>query len=334
MTQVSHFAAMSRSSRTARAMCTVLLLFCGLSPASGQSEWPTRSITLIVPTAPGSGADALARIVAPALQKALGQPVVVDNRAGANSQLGARAASLAAPDGYTLFLGSATTHAVNPSLYGSALTYKPQDLEPVALLGAGPALWLVSATIPVTTVNGYVEWAQKNTSNPSCAYGNSVGQVACELVRQRIGAQGQSVPYRSTPQALTDLAGGIVTSAFADVPAALPYIQSGKVKVLAVAHTDRLSVLSSSPTMTDLAHPSLQVLSWTGVFVPKGTPQSIQKRINALVEAINNTPEGKAQLARTGGVQLPGDIAYVRGFVSQEASRWQAYIRETGIKPE
>jgi tripartite-type tricarboxylate transporter receptor subunit TctC len=313
-----------------------LLIAAAIQPSAAQdhSAWPQRALTLIVPTAPGSGADALARIVAPALNRALGQTVVVDNRVGANSQIGAQAAARAAPDGYTLFMGSATTHAVNPSLYGARLTYAPADLDIVATVGAGPALWLVSTQVGASNAKEYVAWAQRNPDKASCAYGNSVGQVGCELFRQRLGAAGQQVPYRSTPQALNDLAAGIVTSAFADAAVAMPLLQSGKIKAIAVAHTERLAVLPDTPTTRELGHAELQFLAWTGLFVPRGTPAGIQQRLNAAVVAANATPEAQAQLARSGGVQMPGDIAQARQFVQAEALRWQAFIRESGVKPE
>jgi len=302
--------------------------------ARAERVWPDRPITLVVPTAPGSGADVLARIVAPVLQQALGQPVVVDNRAGANSQLGATAAARAAPDGYTLFLGSATTHAVNPSLYGAQLGYRPGDLEVFATVGAGPVLWLVSTSVGQDTAQGFAAWTRKNDATASCAYGNSVGQVACQLFRLRLGVEGQAVPYRSTPQALNDLAAGFVSSAFADAAVAMPYLQSGKIKALAVAHSERLSVLPDVPTTRELGQPDLQLLAWSGVFAPRGTPLPVLQRLNALVVAANATPQAQAQLARTGGVQLPGDITSARDFVAREAARWRDFVRESGVKPD
>jgi tripartite-type tricarboxylate transporter receptor subunit TctC len=315
-------------------MCAALWALHWPLAAMAQEAWPARAITVVVPTAPGSGADALARIVAPTLQRGLGQPIVIDNRPGANSLIGAQAAARAPADGYTLFLGSATTHAVNPSLYGSRLGYAPGDLEIVATIGAGPVLWLVpsNASAPASTRSAID--TMRATANANCAYGNSVGQVACALVAKRLGLTWLGVPYRSTPQALNDAAAGLVTAVFADAAVAMPYVTAGKLRVLAVAYTERLSVLPGAPTLDELGHADIHLLAWSGLFVPRGTPAGVQERLNRLVASANDEPAAKAQLARSGGVQLPGDIAAARAFAAREAARWVRYVGETGVKPE
>jgi tripartite-type tricarboxylate transporter receptor subunit TctC len=172
------------------------------------------------------------------------------------------------------------------------------------------------------------------TANANCAYGNSVGQVACALVAKRLGLTWLGVPYRSTPQALNDAAAGLVTAVFADAAVAMPYVTAGKLRVLAVAYTERLSVLPGVPTLDELGHADIHLLAWSGLFVPRGTPAGVQERLNRLVASANDEPAAKAQLARSGGVQLPGDIAAARAFAAREAARWVRYVGETGVKPE
>jgi tripartite-type tricarboxylate transporter receptor subunit TctC len=297
-------------------------------------EWPDRPITLVVPAAAGSGADTLARVLAAALSKSLGQTVVVDNRAGANGALGAQAAARSAADGYTLFLGSATTHAVNPALYGARLAYRPDELDAVATTGAGPVLWLVSSASRARTVAEYQAWVRANPAAATCAHGNSVGQVACALFGRRFGTESLSVPYRSTPQALNDLAGGQVSSAFADTAVAMPLIESGHLRAIAVAQAERTPILPNVPSMRELGHPDLQMLAWTALFVPRGTPEDVRRRLNHASVAALSTPEAQAQHRRSGGVQLPYNVEQTTAFVRREAANWQAFLREAPLPVE
>jgi tripartite-type tricarboxylate transporter receptor subunit TctC len=298
------------------------------------ATWPTRPITLIVPSAAGSGADALARMLAVEMQRALGQPVVVDNRAGANSIIGAQAATRAEADGYTLFLGSATTQSVNPAFYGKKLEYDIDKLDVVATIGAGPILWLVNASVPAKTPAQLLQWGLKNSERANCASGNTVGQVACELGVRQANQAAVIAPYRSTPQALNDAAAGFVSVVFADIPPALPLIKSGKLKVFAVAHSARVSIFPDVPTTKELGFVNFEMLAWTALFTPKGVDKTIQTKLNRAVNQFLATPAAKKFQIDTGGLQIEGDMASAQKFVEADRLRWQQFITRTGVKPE
>jgi len=309
-------------------------LFCQASIVTHAATWPTRPITLIVPSAAGSGADALARMMAVEMQRSLGQPVVVDNRAGANSIIGTQAAIRAEADGYTLFLGSATTQSVNPAFYGRKLKYDVGKLDVVATIGAGPILWLVNATVPAKTPAQLLQWGLKNPDRANCASGNTVGQVACELGVRQANPAAIIAPYRSTPQALNDAAAGFVSVVFSDIPPALPLIKSGKLKVFAVAHNARVSILSDVPTTKELGFTDFEMLAWTALFTPKGVDKLIQEKLNRAVNQFLATPAAKQFQVDTGGLQMKGDIASAQKFIASDRLRWQQLIARSGVKPD
>jgi len=256
-----------------------VLLF---QPAMAQ-EWPTRPLRLIVPFSPGGGNDTVARAVANQLTSSLGQPVVVENRAGAGGVIGADMAAKAAPDGYTMFLGGVGSLAVNPHIVPKISYDALKDFIPVVLLASAPSVVAVSPKVPFKTVQEMTAYAKANPGRINFASnGNgSSAHIATALYETMAGVDMTHVPYKGLAPAMTDLMSGQVDIMFSSVVAITPQIKSGKLRALAVTSAKRSALLPDLPTLSELGLTGYEAGSWYGLLVPAGTPEAIVRRLNA-----------------------------------------------------
>jgi tripartite-type tricarboxylate transporter receptor subunit TctC len=315
----------------------VALAVMGLTAITSTAQtFPSKPLKLVVPYAAGGSTDQLARAIAEPLGRALGQPVVVENKPGGNTIIGADAVAKSAPDGYTLFMGSSASLAVNPLLY-SKLPYDPSaDFAGVSMLAASPLVMVVPASLPVTNVKEFVELAKRR---PDALNFASVGNgnplhLAGELFKVATGIEMTHVPYNGSAPALTALMGNQVQVMFDVVLTSNPHIQSGKLRALALTGTNRLALLPNVPTIAGSGYPGYEAGIWFAMVAPKATPPAIVARLNAEVTKILAQPDMKARFDGLALELIPGPSEEVTKYAQREQARWGRLIRDKGIRLE
>jgi tripartite-type tricarboxylate transporter receptor subunit TctC len=306
-------------------------LFAGGVQAQG---YPTRPVSLVVPYPPGGSADILARLVGQKLGERLGQPVVVENKAGAGTAIGAKAVAQAAPDGYTLLLGTVSSQAINPAMH--KVGYDPlKDFVPVAPLAAIPFVFIANPAVPVRSVADVIAMAKAQPGKLSYASAGpgTSNHLAGELLAGRAGIQLLHVPYKGSAPALTDVVGGQVPLMFDLITTTLPMLQSGKVKALAVTSRTRSALLPDVPTVAEAGVPDYEVSAWFGVFAPAGTPPAAVTRLNAELTSIVQSPEMQKRLRDMGAEPETGTPESYARYVRDEAQKWSAVVRQAGLAP-
>lgn len=317
--------------RTGAAFSASLLL---AAAAHAQVSWPQRAITVVVPFGTGSGSDLGSRILAKDLAQELGVTVVVDNKPGANGAIGAKTVAKAAPDGYTLLVGSGTTNAVNYAYFGPRLGYKPEAFKAVGGMGFSALSLYVSTDAPWQSLADLVAAAKKQPGTFSCGSGNSVTQVACAVFKKRAGIDSVNAPYKSNSQSLTDLAGGQLSYAFSDASAAQILVDGKRVRPLAVAAEKRAEAMPDVPTFAEQGFDDFVFTGWTAVFAPAGTPGPIVNKLNEMVRRSNNGAEATALRKHSGSGLLDFDTAAAQQYVDAEVRRWTAYVKDANVKVE
>ena len=302
-------------------------------PAAAQ-DFPSKPITLVVPFGPGSGTDQMARLYAKALGDEAKVSVVVDNKGGASGFIAAQHVAKAAPDGYTLMMTTNTTHAANEHLY-KKLPYDPvKDFAPIGLLSTGQMLLLVRPDSPYKSLADLLAAAKKAPGKIDFGSGSSSSQVAGYLLQQMAHVDMLNVPYRSNPQAITDLIGGGFAFMFADAPTALPQVQGGKLRALAASSGKRLASLPDVPTVAEAGVKGYDMSYWFAAYAPAGTPPAVIAKLNQMFAKASATEEVKASLARTSGVLALGTPEGLAQFQAAESKKWGEVIRAAGIEAQ
>lgn len=301
--------------------------------ASAAEPYPSKPIRVVVPFAAGSATDSVARILGQELAQRLGQNVVVENRPGANGQLAAAFVAKSAPDGYTLLMGSNTTHAANPHLYRT-LPYDPiRDFEPIARIGTLPFMLVVTASLPVDSTAQLIAYAKSHPGALAYATANSTSLVGAETINVTAGTDLLRVPYKSSPEAILDLTAGRVQVMVADFVTATPQVKAGKLKVLAVVTAKRSSLLPGVPPIADTLK-GFHLTSWPGLFAPAGTPQPIVARLASETLVIVARPEIQQRLAVLGFEVDPLGPEQFALYVREQIAYWGKLVRAARIEPE
>jgi tripartite-type tricarboxylate transporter receptor subunit TctC len=309
-----------------------LLLAPIAAPALAQADWPARPLRIIVPFPPGGVTDLLGRLVADVLSTTLRQPVQVENLAGGGTVVGARAAAAAAPDGYTLLLATSTTLAVNPALH-RALPYDPiRDFAPVALLATVPFVLVVRAADGPADLDALL--AEAGARPGALPYGSAGSgtphHLGMELLASMAGVRLNHVPYRGSAAALTDLLGGRVRAMVVDLAPALPQIQSGALRPLAVTTRRPLPELPGVPTVAAAGLPGYEMGAWQGLLAPAGTPPAIIARLAEAVMGSLGTVEGRRRLEALSLVPMLEGPEGFAAFLPNEIARWAPIVRASG----
>jgi len=312
----------------------VLLAGAVLSGAAVQADaaYPARPLTFVVPYPAGGSADILARAIGQQLGERLGQPVVVDNRAGAGTAIGAKAVASAAPDGYTLLLGTVSSQAINPAM--NKVGYDPvHDFAPVAPLASIPFVLVAHPSVPARNVQELVAMARAEPGRLSYASAGpgTSNHLAGELLASAAQVRLLHVPYKGSAPALNDVVAGHVPVMFDLQATALPYVQSGRLKALAVTGKARSALLPEVPTVAEGGWPDYEVSAWFGVFAPAGTPPAIVQRLNAALTAVVQTPEMQKRLHDLGAEPETGAVEAYARHVREEADRWTGVVRRAGL---
>ena len=301
------------------------------APAAAEAQtWPDKPIRFIVPSPPGGGTDSLTRLLANKLGETLKWQMVVDNRPGAGGNLGLDIAAKAAPDGYTLVMGESSNLAINPYLY-KKLPFDPaKDVVPVALLGTVPLVLVVSASAPFESLQALVETAKKKQLTFASSGNGTVGHLVGEMWKRAVAADMMHVPYKGAGPVMIDLVGGQVDLHFASLPAALPLIESGKLRALAKTTATRLAALPNVPTLIETGYPGFDYYVFYGVLAPAGTPPGIVARLNTEIDRAIAAPDMGKSLAERGVDVRGGTAAQFDAFLVRERAKWERAVKESG----
>jgi tripartite-type tricarboxylate transporter receptor subunit TctC len=317
----------------AAAIAAAAIAFSSPTPAQ---DYPTRSISLVVPYPAGGGVDAMARVVAEKLTTALGQQVVVDNRAGGSGLLGTRAFIKSTPDGYTLFLGHTGSISINPSLYANAGFDPRKDFAPVGLIASMPVALLAHPSFPAKTIGEVVTIAKKEGSkfNIGTSAVGTGGYLSAELFKAVTGVDAAIIPYKGTGQVMNDLLGNHVPIAFGVLPPALGNLQAGTLRAIAVLSPTRFSLLPDVPTADESGMPGFESVLHYGLLAPAGTPRPIIERLNAALRALVETPEVKQRILAEGGDPLTSTPEEYAKDIDREETKWGTLVRKLNLKVE
>jgi len=322
---------------------TLAILFAavfGAAAASAQdaAKYPTQTIRIVVPFAPGGASDFVARLIQPGLSQALGQQVVIENRAGAAGNVGMDVAARGAPDGYTIFLGNVGTISINPSMFPD-LTVKPErDFIPVTIVADTPGILIANPKFPPNTAKELVEYAKARPGKINFASpgSGSLNRLEMEVFRLNAGLDMNHVPYKGgAGPAVTDIMGGHVELMFTTISSAIQHVKGGKLKALGVTTKARLAALPDVPTLLELGFPANVSSSWQGVLVPAGTPRPIVEKIHAaLVKAVAD-PKVVERMAEAGVIATTNKSPEeFKAYLAEDAKKWREVIDRTGAKPE
>ncbi len=326
--------------RRAAWMMGLGVLACGLfgaaAPAVAQGDYPTKTVTLVVPYPPGGGVDVLARVIAEKLAGILGQQVIVDNRVGGSGLVGTRATIRSAPDGYTLFLGHTGSISINPSLYANSGFDPRKDFTPIGLFASMPVALLAHPSFAPKTIGEVVEFAKKEGGKMNIGT-SAVGTgsyLSAELFKSMAGVQATIVPYKGTAQLMNDLLGGHVPIAFGVLPPAMGNLGAGTLRGIAMLDRQRFSMLPNIPTAHESGLPGFESVLHYGLLAPAGLPRPIVVKLNAAMKSIAMTDEVKKRINNEGGDPLTSTPEEYAADIDQEERKWSALIKKLNLKVE
>ena len=311
-----------------------LIAFALAGPALAQ-DFPNKPIKLIVPFPAGGPNDIIARAVGQRMSELLGQPVLIDNRAGAGGILGTDAVAKAEPDGYTIALTSAGALAISTSLQ-EKVPYDPlKDFAHVSLVAKVPELLVVATSVPVSDMRELVALATSKPGQLNFASSGpgSMPHLAGELLKLTARIDIVHVPYRGAAPAVNDLLGQQVQMVFLDLPVLLPQVQAGKLKAIAIGSTERAPALKDVPTTAEVGMPQIQAENWYGMVAPRGTPPAVVAKLHQAVVDASRTPEVKEKLGSQGAILIAGKPEEFAAYIESEIAKWAKVVQAAGIKP-
>ncbi|WP_158238258.1 Bug family tripartite tricarboxylate transporter substrate binding protein [Pollutimonas nitritireducens] len=315
------------------------LMFAGTALAANQvaphENYPEKPIRVILPFSPGSGTDIITRILGEEMRKSLGQPIIVESRAGANGFIAAEAAARAPADGYTLFITTNTTHSTNPSLF-KTLPYDPvKDFEPIGAIVRPYYTFIVNNDVPATTLSELITYLKKSEGKTNFGWSATVSQLSTMAFLDRIGAESNGIPYKSSPQVMTDLIGGRLQFTIQDIATAMPNVTAGRVRALAVTSPARSAKMPDVPTLAEAGIPEFAVEAWVGMFAPAGVPKPVIDRLSKSLQAALADPKVAAQMEACCMFPVfkttPEEFS---DYLKKDRALWAGRIKEAGIEPQ
>jgi len=306
-----------------------------LGAEAGQAQaWPSKPLRWFIPFPPGGGTDVMSRVIAQKLSERLGQPVVVENRAGSGGTIGLEAAARAPADGYNVVMGQAANLAVAPALY-KKLPYDPvKDFAPVTNAVSAPLVLVVNPALPVKTVKELAALARARPDQ--LTFGSPGNGTAGHLAGEqfKIAAKGRMthIPYKGNVPAMTDVLGGQISMLFSTIPPVLGQVRTGRLRAIAATGADRAAVLPAVPTMVESGLPAFVLVNWWGVLAPAGTPPDIVSRLNGEIVKVLQLPDVRERIATEGGEPSPTSPEQFAKFISAEVVKWGALVRASGAQ--
>jgi len=332
MSLFSSDAALKRRTCTLAAAAAASALLLAPLAVQAQDTFPTKPITIIVPFPAGGTTDILARVVGQYMRDDLGQAVVVDNRAGAGGNIGGQLVARAKPDGYTIFMGTVGTHAINQSLY-KKMSFDPiKDFAPLSRVAMVPNLLVAHPSQPYKDVKEMIAYAKANPGKVtfgSSGSGSSI-HLSGELFKQMAGVDMLHVPYRGSAPAVTDLLGGQIAVMFDNLPSAIAQVKSGKLRALAVTTAKRSPALPDVPTIAEGGVPGYEATSWFGLLAPANTPAPVVAKLNASILKALADPEVKKKMEEQGAEPLGEKPEQFAEFIQSETAKWGGVVKQSG----
>ena len=309
------------------------LLFHGLALAQ---PYPAKPVRVVVPYPPGSTPDIVGRALATKLHLSLGQPFVVENRAGAGGNIGAEAVAKASPDGHTLLVAVNGPVAINKFLYKDLGYDADRDLVPVSLLASSPQMLVVIPSVPVESFREFIGYLRRNPGRLSYASvgGGSASHLTMELLKSDAGAFIVHIPYRGFPPAVTDMLAGNIHAMFAIIPAVLPQVKAGRIRALAVTGLKRSPMAPEVPSVAELGYPQLESLAWIGLLAPTGTPAGVLARLEAETVRAMGAADTRESLGKQGFDVVASSRGEFLGWIRAEQAKWSRIIRASGATPD
>ena len=313
-----------------RVLCSALA-FATAGAALAQA-YPVKPVRIISPFPPGQATDIMARLVAENLARSLGQPFLVENRAGAGGALGTEAAAKAAPDGYTLVMGTIGALAIGPALY-SKLGYDPvRDFAPISNLGLTPQTLVVSASSGLRTLKDFVELAATTPMDYASSGNGSASHLAMEMFRSASGVHLSHIPFKGSSEAQTQVLGGQVQIMFDAIPGVAAQIKAGKLRALGIASPERSPFFPEVPTIAEQGYPGFAAVGWIGIVAPARTPEAVLDSLNAEVRRVIAKPEVRERLASLSFLPVGDSREHFAGFIREEVAKWAKVVKESGAK--
>jgi tripartite-type tricarboxylate transporter receptor subunit TctC len=315
-----------------RRLLVGMVVLAVFSLHAAAQDYPTRSVTILVPFAPGGGTDLIARAVGQKLEQRLGQPFVVENRPGAGTTIAAAATAKAAPDGYTLMQATSGTMAMNPTIF-KHLPYEPdKDLVPVALIAGVPFVLVVNPSLPVHSIVDLVKVAKEQRLNYGSGGVGAFHHLNAELLSSMLGIKMTHVPYKGSAPAMTDLVAGNIQVLFVDIGPSIQLIRAGKARVLGITSAQRAPAAPEIPPLAEVGVPGFDTTAWQMLVAPGHTPRPILERLNSEVNAAVHTKKISDQFVTVGLVPIgKGSLDELVSFVKSETVRWGKVIREADL---
>jgi tripartite-type tricarboxylate transporter receptor subunit TctC len=322
--------------RLAALAATLGALAAMLPPCAVAQAYPTKPVRLMVPFPPGGSTDIVARVVSQRLGERLGQPIVIENRGGAGGTIGTGVVAKAAPDGYTLTVGSTSTHVVAPSVY-QKLDYDPlKDFAPISLIAVTPYLLVVNPAVPARSLKEFIELARSRPGqlNYASAGTGSTTHLAMEMLKSAAGIYILHIPYNGNGPAGTAVIGGQVEALFGSLPAVLPHAKSGRVRALAVGSLKRSPALPEVPTVAESGFPGFDASLWLAIMAPAGTPAPVIERLQREIVALIGNEEMRAALDKAGAEAQASTPAELAAMIKDGVGKYAKIVKMAGIKPE
>ncbi len=325
------------SARLRRSFClgTALLVATCIPRIAAAQRYPEKAVRFVVPYGVGGNADIVARIVSQRLAEALGAQIVIDNRPGAGGNLGAEVGARAAPDGYTIVLGT-NTHASNMSLYRKSQYDLVRDFTPVSFLGSTPVLLTVTPSLAVTTVQELINLAKAKPGALNYASGGSgsSGHLTMELFKTMAGVDLTHITYKGAGGGMNEVIAGQVQVMFSSLTSLLPHVNSGRLRGIAVASLQRVSIVQHLPTVAESGLPGFEAALWNALMVPAGTAQSIVDKLNLETDRVVRNPEVIEQLRRQGFAAATKTPAALAAFIKSEVAKWATVVKAAGARAD
>lgn len=310
--------------------CATFALVCGFA----QAQYPNKPVKIVVPWPPGGAVDTIGRLIADNIAGALGQPVVVENKAGAAGAIGSELVAKAEPDGYTLLMGSTTVISVNPAL--QQLPYKPTDFSPITMVAFVPHVLVINADVPANNLKEFVAWAKANKGKVSYASAGpgTPHHIAGEMFKSMAGVDMLQVPYKGTGPALLDLLANRVQFMSVEAVAALPHVKAGKLKALGIATPQRNALAPDVPTVAEAGLPGFEVTAWYGVVAPNGVPKEAAATLAKAISKGLEAPAFRDKLTGMGATPVGGTPEEFGAMLQKENAKWAKAIKDANIRIE
>lgn len=315
---------------SARSLLAATVL--ALVAVAAHAQYPTKPIRLVVPWPPGGAVDTLGRLIAQTVSEPLGQPIVVENKAGAAGAIGSDAVAKAEPDGYTLLMGSTTVISINPAL--QKLPYQPTDFAPITMVAFVPHMLVTNAETPANNLKEFVAYVKARPREISYASAGpgTPHHIAGEMFKSMAGVDMLQVPYKGTGPALTDLLAGRVQFMSVEAVAALPHVKAGKLKALGVATPERNALAPDVPTVAEAGYPGFEVTAWYGVVAPAGVPKNVAATLAGAISKALETPTFRDKLSGMGATPVGGSPEAFGEILRRENAKWAKAIKDAAIR--